>query len=415
VNVVTRPTEMRFLTAHSMLMALFIGFVVSTSAVAYEPETPAMNASQEVTELPLPTGPFPVGTVLYDWTDDSREEQWSGAPDKRRELVVQVWYPADPIRGHQAEPYVPDFDRLQKSLNQYWPGMPNFKTRAVLGVSLSLAQERYPVLIFSHGMNSARFLYTALLEELASHGYIVAAIDHTYWGPGVAFSSGRIVPYEDGMDARDKLTADEYDQMMWAGVSVMVADEVFVENRIAQLDSDPAVSNLLRNRLDLSRVGVVGHSMGGQAATRACLEYAVFKACACLDGLNQFFYLRPEPSRKPFLLLINSTWGTSIISQSLAQRYLAAWAAPEVFVIRGTKHNSFDDVPLLDPEARAKAPSDPIKAHAVIAAIVLEFFDRSFGHGKSTPLNSDVLQDMMAVDLRKIADKASAPGSNAPR
>lgn len=54
MNVVTRPTEMRFLTAHSMLMALFIGFVVSTSAVAYEPETPAMNASQEVTELPLP-------------------------------------------------------------------------------------------------------------------------------------------------------------------------------------------------------------------------------------------------------------------------------------------------------------------------------------------------------------------------
>lgn len=413
--MLTRPTGMRFLTAYPTLTALFVGFVVSTAAVGYEPETAVINASQEVAELPPPTGPHPVGTVLYDWTDDSREEQWSTAPEQRRELVVQIWYPAGSTRGHHAEPYVPDFDRLKKSLNQDWPGMPSFKTHAVLGAPVSLAQEHYPVLIFSHGMNSARFFYTALLEELASHGYIVAAIDHTYWGPGVAFSRGRTVPYEEGMDALDKLTSDEIDEMMWAGVSVMVADEVFVEKRIAQLDSGPAVSNPFRNRLDLSRVGVVGHSMGGQAATRACLEYAVFKACACLDGLNPFFYLRPKPSRKPFLILINSTWGTSIISQSLAQRYLAAWAAPEVFVIRGTKHNSFDDLPLLDPEERAKAPSDPIKAHAVIGALVVEFFDRSFGYGKATRLNSDALQDVMAVDLRQIAGKAPALGSNTPR
>jgi dienelactone hydrolase len=300
-------------------------------------------------------------------------------------------------------------------LNQDWPAMPSFKTHAVLGAHLSPAHKRYPVLLFSHGMNSARFFYTALLEELASHGYIVAAIDHTYWGPGVAFSRGHTVPYEDGMDALDKLTSDEIDEMMWAGVSVMVADEVFVEHRIAYLDRDPATSNPFRNRLDLSRVGVVGHSMGGQAATRACLEYAEFKACACLDGLNPFFYFRPKPSRKPFLLLINSTWGTSIISQSLAQRYLAAWAAPEVFVIRGTKHNSFDDLPLLNPEERAQAPSDPIHAHAVIAAIVLEFFDRSFGYGHATRLNSEALQDAMAVDLRTMAGKESGLGSHAPK
>jgi pimeloyl-ACP methyl ester carboxylesterase len=114
--------------------------------------------------------------------------------------------------------------------------------------------------------------------------------------PGVAFSRGRTVPYEDGMDALDKLSSDEIDEMMWAGVSVMVADEVFVEKRIAYLDGDPAVSNPFRNRLDLSHVGVVGHSMGGQAATRACLEYAVFKACACLDGLNPFFTCGQRPA-----------------------------------------------------------------------------------------------------------------------
>ena len=413
--MLTTPTGMRFLSAYPTLVALFVGFVVSTDAVGYELETAAINPSQEVAKLPPPTGPYPIGTVLYDWTDDSREEQWSTAPEKQRELVVQVWYPAHSTRGHQAEPYVPDFDRLKKSLNQDWPGMPTFKTHAVLAAPLSLAQKRYPVLIFSHGMNSARFFYTALLEELASHGYIVAAIDHTYWGPGVAFSRGRTVPYEEGMDALDKLTSDEIDEMMWAGVSVMVADEVFVEKRIAYLDGDPAVSNPFRNRLDLSHVGVVGHSMGGQAAITGLPRIRRIQS-VCMPGWTQpIFYLRPTPSRKPFLLLMNSTWGTSIISQSLAQRYLAAWAAPEVFFIRGTKHNSFDDLPLLDPEERAKALSDPIKAHSVIAAIVVEFFEGHFGHGKATPLDSDVLQDVMAVDLRKIAGKAPALGSNPPK
>jgi pimeloyl-ACP methyl ester carboxylesterase len=407
--MLTRPIGTRFPMVHPILLALFILFIASTASIASQRETPANTVSQNLAELPPPTGRYPIGTVLYDWTDDSREEQWSSAPEKGRELMVQIWYPANSTQGHQYEPYVPDFDRLKNSLKQDWPKLPSFipslKTHAILGASLSQAQERYPLLIFSHGMNSARFFYTALLEELASHGYIVAAVDHTYWGPGVAFPSGRIAPYEDGMDARDKVTSDEYDEMMWAGVSVMVADQVFVERKIAELDTDPSVPNPFRYRLDLSRVGSVGHSMGGQAATRACLEYAVFKVCACLDGFNPFFYLRPKPSRKPFLLLINSTWGTSIISQSLAKRYLAAWMAPEVFVIRGTKHNSFDDVPLLDPEARAKAPSDPVKAHAVIGAIVVEFFNRSFGYGEATPLSADELQNMVPVDLKQIASR----------
>ena len=328
--------------------------------------------------------------------------------------MVQLWYPADSRARRQTEPYVPDFDRLKASLNQDWPGMPSFHTHAVPGAPLHPAKKRYPFVIFSHGMNSARFFYTALLEELASHGYIVAAIDHTYWGPGVAFTRGHTVPYEDGMDALEKLTSDEIDQMMWAGVSVMLADEVFVEKRIEQLDSALAVSNPFRNRLDLSRIAAMGHSMGGQAATRACLEYTVFKVCACLDGLNPFFYLRPKPSRKPLLLLLNSTWGTSNISPSLAQRYLAAWAAPEVFVIRGTKHNSFDDLPLLNPEEHAKAPSDPVNAHSVIAALVVDFLDRSFGCRKATRSNPGTLPDLISVDLRQIANEKPAPGINPP-
>jgi dienelactone hydrolase len=372
-------------------------------------------------QLAEPTGPFKIGTILYDWTDHSREEQWSANSPTGRELLVQLWYPTDDGGAHSLAPYVPDSERISSSLEKDWPKMPSVVTHSFWRAKPSNSQRRYPLLVFSHGMNSARFYYTGLMEELASHGYIVAAIDHTYWGPGVAFPSGRVVQFEEGMEARDQLNADEIDQMMWAGVSAMVTDEVFVERKMAELDSESTTSNLFHNRLNLSQVGAIGHSMGGYAATRACLEYSAFKACASLDGLNQYLYLRPVASLKPFLLLLNSTWGTQIVSQSLAKRYLAAWAAPLVFVVDGTKHNSFSDLPILSAISREKAPSDPIQAQKVIIAEVLRFFDQSFGRaGSQTPTES-VPNGLTKVDLRGLAERkstlsiATASAQNSPQ
>jgi dienelactone hydrolase len=196
--------------------------------------------------------------------------------------------------------------------------------------------------------------------------------------------------------------------MMWAGVSVMVTDEAFVASKMAQLNSESAGSALFRGRLDLSRIGAIGHSMGGQAATRACLEYTAFKACACLDGLNFFFYLRPAASAKPFLLLLNSTWGARFVTPSLAKRYLAAWATPQVFVVPGTKHNSFSDIPILSPVSRAKAPSDPVKAQRLITAAVVNFFNQAFAIRGSVRTNDVENNGLMPVDLKTIANQKSA-------
>src|SRR5262249_33857184 len=50
------------------------------------------------------------------------------------------------------------------------------------------------------------------------------------------------------------------------------------------------------NRLDLSRVAVVGHSLGGMAALRACQMDVEIRACANIDGA---YRARPYPSDKP--------------------------------------------------------------------------------------------------------------------
>src|SRR5690242_5677533 len=64
-------------------------------------------------------------------------------------------------------------------------------THAVQGAGFAHAVKRSPVLIFSHGGGEARETYTAQLEDLASHGYAVAAVTHTYEAALAIFPDGR--------------------------------------------------------------------------------------------------------------------------------------------------------------------------------------------------------------------------------
>jgi predicted dienelactone hydrolase len=47
-----------------------------------------------VFRFPHPTGPYQIGTLTYHWVDAARPEVFTADPNARRELMVQVWYPA---------------------------------------------------------------------------------------------------------------------------------------------------------------------------------------------------------------------------------------------------------------------------------------------------------------------------------
>jgi dienelactone hydrolase len=318
--------------------------------------------------------------------------------------MVQIWYPANREAGPEA-PYIPDLERLHNSIDQYWSDRPTVHTHATIGAPLSSARKQYSVVIFSHGMNSARFRYTAIVEELASHGYVVASIDHTYWGPGVAFPNGKTVRFEEGMIARDRLSSEDIDRIMQEGITVMAADQNFVAGELAKLNEDARAStNPFRHRLDLKNVGVMGHSMGGMAATRACLEYTAFKACISLDGPNYFLNLMPTSSRKRFLLLLNSDWGLGA-PEKIKTGYLEAWADPLVAIIHGTKHNSFSDIPLTKPLANSPGLIEPTRAHRIISAYCLAFFNQSLQSVPTSLLGraSENFPEVEFVNLRTLA------------
>ena len=143
-----------------------------------------------VFQLPEPDGPYAIGTVTYDWVDTGRPEAFTAAPDDRRELMVQVWYPARPNPAARRAPYLADgmvlapLARLLHMPDFVFQHLKYIRTNAMPGAPLT-AGGRFPLLIFSHGRGGFRQHNSLEIESLVSHGYVVAAIDHTYAGAGV--------------------------------------------------------------------------------------------------------------------------------------------------------------------------------------------------------------------------------------
>jgi dienelactone hydrolase len=337
--------------------------------------------------LPAPSGSRPVGTAIVEFTDRRREEPWTAAPRDSRRLLVQLWYPTHASARGSRAPYVPRGEQLPW-LRESSASHPEVVTHALMNAPV--AGQRLPVIVFSHGMNSTRTRYTAFFEELASRGFVVAAVEHTYWNTGTVFADGTVVTESSGMPGRTELSSDEIDQMMAAGVAVMAADDAFVVDRLRELAGGRPRGNPFAGHLDLTRVGAFGHSMGGMAATMACLDYSAFAACLSLDGPFYLMHLQPRPATKPFLLLLNSDWGAKSPAK-IARTYLAAWAAPTVAIISGSHHSTYSDTPLVDPTVGSPERS----ARSAIGSLVAAFFETHLA-GRSVNLNA-LLDETPAV------------------
>src|SRR5262249_31168870 len=156
--------------------------------------------------LPAPTGPFPVGRIAYHWTDSSRQDSFSPQKGIHREIMVYVWYPAAVKASGNTAPYLPAFLRRERAIGESeWKRTLGAAYAAVKSGQLrsharenakgSASGKKYPVLIFSHGFGETGLTYTALLEDLASHGYVVFAIEHPYDASCVVFPDGRAIPF----------------------------------------------------------------------------------------------------------------------------------------------------------------------------------------------------------------------------
>jgi predicted dienelactone hydrolase len=381
-----------------------------------------------VPQLPEPTGAFAVGTATFVIVDSERPEVYGlPEPDPEaeqppapegdeeeellapRRIVVQVWYPAQPSEGATPLPWNPDLDVVGPALSERlgFPGFFLSHTSDVLSSSLPGAiplEGEFPLVLSSHGWTGFRTINLNQIESLASQGFVVVAPDHTYGSIAVRFPDDGSVAYLDerALPARegaageageqapeqalelppaagDAVDAEAYQEASELLVETFAADLAVILDR---MEEGPAGTfGTIAEHVDLDHIGVFGHSTGGGAAARLCLED---DRCDAVLGMDA--WVEPIPDnivarefQVPSLFIRSEDWtGTPNDRRlrGLAERSpsLSYWVG-----IAGAGHNDFVMTPLFSPIANRLGLKGPIETERVVPIIdsyLVAFFDR---------------------------------------
>jgi predicted dienelactone hydrolase len=316
-------------------------FVIVLLVVALTLVTPAAATPHELV-LPAPTGPHPVGVTQLHLVDETRTDPW--VPTGPRELMVSVWYPAAAARGEHVPYASAEESRLLLELYGITEvpadSLTRVRTNALAGAPR--LPGRFPLVVLSPGLAFPRWTLTTVAEDLASRGYVVVGIDHTYEGAAVTFPGGRVagcVVCTGGASGA-------------AIIASRVLDISFVLDRVL---------TRYRTTVDARRIMAGGHSIGGAAAAATMLVDRRVDAGFNLDGSFQPALTQDLP--RPFLLMSgedrspghrpdwDKTWP-----------HLTGWR--RWLYVPDMQHASFSDVAFV--LERLGLPSQPIPGPRVI-------------------------------------------------
>ena len=263
--------------------------------------------------LPAPTGSFAVGRATYVWADDATPDTLAPVPGTKREVLAWIWYPAEAgqspatIDDYLPAPWRAATERARGGL------MSKFLTRdlsrvhvhSIRNADVSPRQRSYPVAIMRAGASSGVTNYSTLAEDLASHGYVVVGFDAPYRTSVVVFPDGRVMRRtpENNVEICVELRDPEQARCVGKLLTAWTADIAFALDRLEQLNSSGA-SGKFTGRLDMTRVGVFGHSFGGAQAAQFCHEDSRCKAGIDLDGAPFGSVVR-DGLHQPFMFVLS--------------------------------------------------------------------------------------------------------------
>lgn len=241
--------------------------------------------------------------------------------------------------------------------------------RTGMGAGTPARRGHYPVLIFSPGYTVPHYLYTALLEDLASRGYVVIALDHTYETEAIQFPNGDIIRRTLPEDPKN-LTSNP--------IKARLDDVAYLVKKLAALKSRGGLPGA-----DVTRIGIFGHSLGGLTAANAA---AANRSVACAADLAGSVYgsATRKPFRRPFL----------IMDGRQRESTLGGWWANLVgtrywVTLKTAKHLNFSDWSWLVPALKASGlkphvenlgPIDGLRAVRLERLYLAAFFDECLKH-----------------------------------
>ncbi|HSL31631.1 MAG TPA: hypothetical protein VK900_20690 [Anaerolineales bacterium] len=339
-----------------------------------------------VPEMPAPGGPYPVGTRIYELTDPARQEIYSGTAEARR-FQIQVWYPAEVSPSDERAPWMADAEIFAPAIASYIR-MPSFfldhlalvKMPAYRESAVASTSKGYPVILFSHGWNGFSAQNTGQTIELASHGYVVVGVQHTYGAVVTVFEDGTVA-YNNPSALPRGAPDTEYEAAAQKLVAQWSGDLAYALAFLEAQNNDP--DSPFHNSLGISQVGVYGHSTGGGAAIQFC---GTDSRCKALLGMDPF--MRPVSHevqrsgvRQPSFFMFSQVWADDLdsLNNELFQGFLQnASNSLGVISIEGTTHYDFSDLPRLSPLAPRlglKGPIDGSLVTTILNDYLIAFFD----------------------------------------
>lgn len=348
--------------------------VTGSAAWGQEIRVPYAPSNPEHT-LPAFTGPHSVGVRFFAWIDEARVETASPNETDYREVAVQVWYPATVESTDRNALYIPELKEMlsasaslptdeQKFVKAH-EVLGNTATNSVPGAKILESVRPWPVILFSPGGNVSRHSQTALAERLASQGFVFVSMSHPYSTMDVAPVSGFSMSIDWGLDQEDDQAALAADNHL---AEVLAGDAAFVLRQLRNLGED---HDSFKGTLDLSKVGIAGHSRGGTTVGRACASNPDIVACAVIDNIGPD--REQKTGVKPPFLTLRSSWDEERIA--ILHDYLNRTGSVAYDVeLAGSNHFSCTDLPLFMHDLRVDGiePADGIDACAKILA---SFFD----------------------------------------
>jgi predicted dienelactone hydrolase len=288
--------------------------------------------------LPKPTGSHSVGATNLWLKDTSRPDTW--VPDKPyRELMVTVWYPTDARRGPAVQYLTPEDSTALLAGKHVEVADPTIlsrvRTNAFKDVAPAGGRHSLPLIVLSPGYTVPRVTLTALAEDLASHGYVVAGIDHTGETYATSFPDGHTVGCTTcDLDNQDRT----FFGRLYQGRS---KDVSFV---IDQLTGAHAWRG--GELIDASRIGMSGHSAGGAAALASMINDPRIDAGIDMDGTTDTGADPLVPATgfaRPFMVLDRADH-TATTDPAQAADYAALTGWKRWLSVGAANHQSFTDI-----------------------------------------------------------------------
>ena len=284
------------------LSLLFGGAVLASATAAI---SPSVSAAQTLYK-PFPAdvmpslsdkGNYDVGVKTIEAAYPVKVKDIAGN-EVERSLTLEVWYPA--ASSAQKATYINETRSGQVF---------EVQADASRDAPIADADTDFPVSVISHGYTGYRTLMFYLGEHLASHGYVVAAIDHTdSTNKDVNFAENPYSGFPSTLLNRSR-------------------DQVLTLNSISE-------NTFFKESVDASKAGVIGYSMGGYGAVSTVGGCYAFN-----DQTAATFTGTQDPKTAA---LIKEALNTCAGGKASSEEALPAWKAALALAPWGGQHQLFD-------------------------------------------------------------------------